>query len=393
MFHNLKKLVRPFLFLIGALFAFSSCSITRSTWVTQSSIPVKIDAYSERESLPKKVAFLVCNDERIPKSDLKNRQLEGYLKKALTPRGYSFTDNIEEANISIFYEYGISNPRYYTAEKIVPVWGVTGIGASVTTTQAGRNIITGRPQIQSTTINTPMYGQVGERVVTETTAKFLCWANISAYDADYYRKTGEDKMLWLTEITSETENDNLREIFPYMMAAAKENIGQSRSERIHYNIPSSPDHPSVIDIKGGTPVTVRLNQDTKGKKDPQATVVYDVYRDGELIIRAGTPVKMEMKRDYPYWKAKNSCSLTLQNFSTTSVYGNNVSLKGNFTFNGARSWGKKEPNDSNWNYGAPVAHIWGAIFFWLVPVSVPYLVSSDYRAKVPAGTLLYFEIK
>lgn len=159
---------------------------------------------------------LFCNDENIPKHDLKNLELEGYVKKALAPKGYTFTNNNEDANVVIFYEYGVSDPRFYTSEKIVPVWGVTGIGASITTTTRQRTPITGRPYTQQSTFNIPSYGQVGERVVTQTATKYLCWANISAYDADYYRKTGEDKMLWLIEIQSENESNNLRFVFPYI---------------------------------------------------------------------------------------------------------------------------------------------------------------------------------
>ena len=177
--------------------------------------------------------------------------------------------------------------------------------------------------------------------MTETTIKYLCWVNISAYDADYYRKTGEDKMLWLTEIQSENETDNLRFVFPYMIAAAKYNMGLNRTDRVFYNIPSSPVDKEIMEIKN-TLVTIRFNEATKGKKDPKATVEHDVYRNNELIIRAGTSVKMTCQKGWSTgsnpWVGsfdnmnKTVPKLDLYNFSTNSIYGRNIPLKGAYRF-------------------------------------------------------------
>jgi len=389
----LKSKRNLFAIFILTTFALSSCTTLTSVHQPYQYVNVKLDAYSNKENVPpnKKVALMVCNDGNIPKHDLKNIELEGYIKKVLEPKGYAFTKDEKEADIVIFYEYGISDPRYYTSEKIVPVWGVTGIGASVTTSMRQRTPITGRPYTQSTTFNIPSYGQVGERVVTETTIKYLCWVNISAYDADYYRKTGEDKMLWLTEIQSETTSDNLRFVFPYMMAAAKYHIGQNRSNRISYSIPANPVDKEVLELKN-TLVTIRINQATKGKKDPQATVNQDVYRDGELIIRAGTPVQMLQKKCWTLgrpgaWRNSNrkttQLGLDLYNFSTTSVYVNNIDLKGNYLFTGELRYGL-------WNTG------WGFIscsLGALSPIGIPLICNAKKRPKVPAGTLLYLEME
>jgi len=373
MFHHFKKLVHFILFSAGAVFALCSCSITRNTWVTKSYIPVQLDAYSNRAYLPRKVAFLVCNDERIPNNDLRNQELEYYLKNALAPQGYSFTDNIEDASISIFYEYGISHPQVYTSERVVPVWGVTGIGSSVTATQTGRSAITGRPVTVSATYNAPMYGQIGERVETQSITFYLCWANISAYDVDHYRKTGEDKMLWLTEITSSSQNNNLREIFPYMMAAVKENIGQNRNERMHYNIPSNPVHADVLGVKG-TLVAVRLSQDVSWKTVPQAIVAYDVYRNGELVIRAGTPVNMTQKNQIVI----NEPRIDLYNFSTFSIYGRTITLKGDYQFLGELRIGQ---------------YIAGGLLCVVMPIGLPMMLSARKRPVIHNGTVLYVEME
>ena len=365
------------------LLIFSSCT-TYKGFTPYHHVNVRLDAYGSNENIAtKKVALMISNDESIQKHDLKNMEFEGYIKKVLAPKGYTFTDNKEDANIVIFYEYGVSDPRYYTSEKIVPVWGVTGISSSVTTTIKQRTPISGRPYTQQYTYNTPSYGKIGERAVTETTIKYLCWANISAYDADYYRKTGEDKMLWLTEIQSENETDNLRFVFPYMIAAAKYNMGLNRTDRVFYNIPSSPVDKEIMEIKN-TLVTIRFNEATKGK-NPQATVEHDVYRNNELIIRTGTPVRMEFKKSKASSLSilQRTPILELYNFSTNSIYGRNISLKGRYQFQGEIT--------KAYNAGILMVCLPGPNV--LFPVWIPLLCAGKKQVKIPAGTYLWLEME
>jgi hypothetical protein len=317
-------------------------------------VPVQLDAYSNKENISnKKVALMVCNDENIPKYDLKNLEFESYIKKMLTPKGYSFTENKDEANIVIFYEYGISDPQVYTSQRIVPVWGQTGISSSTTTTHKNSS---GKPY--TTTTYSPSYGKIGEKVVTDTKITYICWANISAFDADYFRKTGEDKMIWLTEIQSEGKNDNLRAIFPYLMAAAQGYIG-STGNRVKVKILSNPVDKRVIEIKDAL-VTVIINQATTGRKyeNLMATIYEDVYRNGELFIRAGTPVNITM------FQTRYGSGLT--NFSTTSVYGNNISL------------GRFDSGLTTTCYRSDRSL---------------YCIRKGYRVKIPAGTLIYLEME
>ena len=363
-----KKL---FLFLVFVLFAFSSCT-TYKGFTTFQNVEVKLDAYSNKENASpnKKVALMICNDENIPKHDLKNLELEGYIKKVLDSKGYTFTKNQEEANIIIFYEYGISDPKVYTSQRIVPIWGQTGVSSSTTET---RYTYSGKPY-QHTTY-TPNYGKIGENVVTDTKIKYLRWVNISAFDADYYRKTGEDKMLWLTEIQSEGESDDLRYIFPYMLVAAKEYIGQNVNNRISVNIPNNPADKQVLEVKDAL-VTIIINQATAGYKDPQATVYQNVYKNGELFIKAGTPVNIKNRKRIKH-------GLILSKISTTSVYGNNINFNGGYYFAG-----KDNSNIRHTGFMITVCST-----FILSPIGVPLWCVGDAHAKIPAGTLLYLEME
>jgi hypothetical protein len=304
-----KSLMSRNNFFIFAIVATLFCS--HITW-GQDTYHVDINAYGNKENLTdKKVALLTCNDERISKSDLKHLEIEGYLKKALRQKGYTFTSDNNEANIVIFYEYGISDPKEYTYQRIVPVWGQTGIAYSETTQ---RKDVFGRP-VYSTT-NTPSYGQVGGTAITKTTTKYMKWANISAYDADFYRQTGEDKMLWLTEINSEGPSDDLRTVFPYMMAAAKEYMEQSSGQKISVRIDSADDR---WDEFNETLVRVKIKKPASKRELPSITVHQDVYRDGKLFIKAGTPIEYST---YRYTRRKQAVSEA----TAVAVTGESVAL-------------------------------------------------------------------
>ncbi|MDR1415023.1 MAG: hypothetical protein LBI96_04345 [Odoribacteraceae bacterium] len=359
-----------FLLFIVAIFAFSSCSITSKTYLVNSHVDVNINAYGGNV-INSKTAMVICNDPTIKKYDLKNLEFESYVKTILATKGYSFTDNNDEANVIIFYEYGISDPKVYTSQRVVPVWGQTGISSS--RTEVGTSF--GKPY--SRTTYTPSYGVVSSDVVTDTDITYVRWTNISAFDADYYRKTGEDRMLWLTEIQSEGSSDDLRYIFPFLLTAAREYIGQNHPTKIKVSLALDPADKSVLEVKN-TLVTVVVNQATAGRKDPQATVVKDVYRNGELYIKEGMPVSIE--------RTRKSEDLLLSGFSTTSVYGNKVSLKGAYRVIG-------KDNQKMRNIGRDLSAISVITVFTILPITLPMAFAGDYHAKVPEGTVFYLEME
>ena len=133
----------------------------------------------------------------------------------------------------------------FERDVIVPVWGQTGISSSrttITTSSSGR--------ISSQTYNTPNYGVVGSNVVRETDITYLRYLTISAYDVDFYKRTGDNKMIWLAELTSQGSKDDLRYIFPFMLVAAEPYIGRSSGQKVEVIIPDEPADNRVIQLRG-----------------------------------------------------------------------------------------------------------------------------------------------
>jgi hypothetical protein len=134
-------------------------------------------------------------------------------------------------------------------------------------------------------------------------------------------------MLWTMEVTSEGSQDDLRYIFPYMMAAASGYVGQNSGVKRTETIGNH--DPRLLALKyPDRLVTVIINEATKGKsiKKINMTVYQDVYRGGNLFIKAGTRCSSDLmfRSDY---------TLFMPDLSTTSVNGKEVHL-GSVYFSG-----------------------------------------------------------
>ena len=217
-----------------------SCGTMTTVPTSRSYVEVKVDSYGDESLISEKKCILVCNDMKISEGDLKNLEFEKYIRKTLSAKGYTFTSNKEAANIVIFYQYGISDPRVFERDVIVPVWGQTGISSSRTTTYGNTQ----------RTYNTPSYGVVGSNTVRETDVTYLRYLTISAYDASYYKKTGNDKMIWLVELTSEGRKDDLRYIFPFMLVASEPYIGKSSGRKVEVILRDEPADSRVAALRG-----------------------------------------------------------------------------------------------------------------------------------------------
>ena len=159
----------------------------------------------------------------------------------------------------------------------------------------------------------------------------------------------------------------------------------------YFDLSANPVDSKVLDFKG-TAVIVRLNEATKGKKDPKATVYQDIYRNGELIIRGGTPVKMTQKKGWTIgnpWTGgfdrmyKTAPKLDLYNFSTNSVYGRNIPLNGAYQFQG----------ELNKEYRAAIIMLCIPGPNALFPVWIPLLCAGKKQVKIPSGTYLWLEME
>ena len=87
-----------------------------------------------------------------------------------------------------------------------------------------------------TTTYTPTYGVVGSRQHTGTYINFTRYISLDALDLKIYRGSKQEKQIWKTGIFSTGHSGDLRRVFPVMIAAAAQYIGENTGKKIEVRL-------------------------------------------------------------------------------------------------------------------------------------------------------------
>jgi hypothetical protein len=223
----------PFTFLVLSI---SSCANSYYATSNKSRFIIEVDSYGNDSYLLNKRYLLATGDSTINENDLQYIEFSEYVKKALDHKGYSETKNPEEADVVVFFKYGISDPQTFQRTVSIPTWGQTGVKSTNTTGNVYVNPYGKNINYNQTTTSTPTYGVTGYRTVNQTITQYLRFLTITVYDSNEYKETGKDKIVWNTIITSSGSSGDLRKVFPYLIVAGQNFFGLSSGERKEVNI-------------------------------------------------------------------------------------------------------------------------------------------------------------
>lgn len=201
------------------------------------SIEVNVDTISVSNAREKKRYFLIPGNKDCSPSDLQFMEFARYTDNALICEGFIKVSSIEEADIAIILNYGISDPYVYQYTYETPIWGQTGVDSKTTygTVNTYSNMVT----YSSQTEYTPTYGVVGSKTQVGTGVLFFRYFVLSGVDLEEFKKTNkiEDaKNLWVTKANSSGESGDLRKIFPILLVASQKHIARNTDQQIHYKI-------------------------------------------------------------------------------------------------------------------------------------------------------------
>jgi hypothetical protein len=191
-------------------------------------------------------------NDGVQESDLEFQEYSGYLHKMLQARGFRPAKSPEEAELAIFFGYGIGQPEERTYSYNVPVWGQTGVASSTTTgeiTSYGNTAT-----VASRTNYTPQYGVTGYRTETGSITTFNRYAIVNAVDVERYRQDQRVVEVWTTRMTSVGVSGDLRTVLPVMLAGARDLLGVSTGTVVQRQVDL--EGPDVVWIRGGQPITV-----------------------------------------------------------------------------------------------------------------------------------------
>lgn len=194
----------------------------------------------------------------VSAEDLQFREYATYVERALTSKGYTVVDQIENANIVVFLVYGIGDPQEHTFTYSVPIWGQAGVSSKTTSGTANTfgsayswgnaASLSGTTRHSSTTTYTPAYGVIGATPLQGSFVTYTRYIFLDAYDFNFYMTSNKEKRLWKTEIISAGSSDDLRLVFPVLIAASAPYLSENTGHKVEVQLYE--DSKEVLNIRG-----------------------------------------------------------------------------------------------------------------------------------------------
>jgi hypothetical protein len=209
---------------------------------------VKVNSYGNTDFSNIKTYIIMPGDDEIVAQSLQYKEYVAYIDRVLHDKNYRRTNDIVEADVLIFINYGISDPHTYETTKSLPVYGNTGVSSSSTAGTFKVNPYSGNVEYNQSTYYKQSRGVVGYRNVTKTSTEFYRYLHLTAVDWQTFLDTDEIIMLWQTEVTSIGSTDDLRRVFPVLVGASFEYYGKDTGQKVSINIYENDDR--VKEVKG-----------------------------------------------------------------------------------------------------------------------------------------------
>ncbi|MBI4209380.1 MAG: hypothetical protein HY538_06715 [Deltaproteobacteria bacterium] len=184
--------------------------------------------------------------EKVGLNDLEYAEYSNYVRRALISSGYVPSEKFDEIEIFIFMSYGIGDPITAYKTYSVPQYGkISGGTSSFSALTAG----TGGTSSTIGTITEPtQYGVVGSRTQVRSETTYFRYLVLEAIDAGAFKKDKKIIPVWKTTVTSRGSSDDLRRVFPILVAAARPYIGTNTEHKIKVRLKEK--NPEVLFIKG-----------------------------------------------------------------------------------------------------------------------------------------------
>ena len=218
------------LYLLISTIILTSC-VTMYNRTSNKKYIVEVDTYGSDSYLNSKKYFLAAEDSTIIENNLQYIEFSDYIRKILSSKGYAETQNLDDADLTVFFRYGISAPETFYLTYTAPTLGQKNDVSSITTRgHALVNPYTNHVEYNQTIASTPKYGR-NTKNVTTAHSQYLRYVTLTAYDLNSYRSENKEKIAWNTILTSRGSSDDLRKVIPYMIAVGSEYIGKSSGEK------------------------------------------------------------------------------------------------------------------------------------------------------------------
>lgn len=207
---------------------------------------VGIDSISAPASNELKRYIILPNNEGVTVDNLQFQEYAIYVERALTDQGFVKAKDFSEANVAIFFGYGIGDPQTNLYTYSIPTWGRTGVSSS--NTYSTVNVFGNTARVNSTTSYTPTYGITGSTTGTGTYTTFTRFLFLSAIDLNQFKLNKKTKQIWKTSAISTGSSGDLREVLPVLVAASKPYLSKNTGKMIEVSIKEGDKR--ILEVKG-----------------------------------------------------------------------------------------------------------------------------------------------
>lgn len=185
---------------------------------------VQIDAISQDTPVEAQSFRIRPKDAATDPEDLRYKEVEGYVKTALSGRGLYEAPNYESADMIIDVDYGMERPRVKMETYSTPVMATMGGGVRYVTVpvrQPNGTITTRTVAV----FEPPRTEVVGFQEVNRPTLVYEKYLRISARENASPTEGAPPAQLWSVNVTQEDTSNDLRAALPILASATIDHIG------------------------------------------------------------------------------------------------------------------------------------------------------------------------
>lgn len=180
-------------------------------------------------------------------TDLQFQEFAGYLNWALQEQGFVAAQDAQDADLVISLSYGVSDPIEKAEYFRQPVWQRNDLDYIYRPTYYGRR---GDCPTEMGYFPVPRYTITGYTQGSRTITVYNQFLGVKAYANGASKSSAAGTELWILNCQVTDERNDLRVVFPIMLAAAKEYFGRTSGRVIPFEI--NPDDPAVLELRSAS---------------------------------------------------------------------------------------------------------------------------------------------
>lgn len=177
-----------------------------------------------------KTYVVVSGKRDLPTSDLQFREYEVFIHRAMQHRGFTKADSEENADLAIFVNYDVSDPKYYTYAYSIPIYGQTGGG--ITYHSGTISGSAGTANFSGSSYQPPQYGVVSTSTHVGQREYYVLSLRLDAVNLKEYRLTQRLDTAWRVSAVCKHIGNDMRLNFPYLVAGCLDYLGQNTKRTI-----------------------------------------------------------------------------------------------------------------------------------------------------------------